>query len=85
MLTPSSVILVIMTRIVRPVSSAKIASGNASVNGRDEVIGIATQEFLRLKGGRTGRELIAVMQAIPYPDVDLAPERRPMPVRDVQL
>lgn len=56
-----------------------------TVHGRDEVVVIATQEFLRLKGGRTGRDLIAAMQAIPYPDVDLEPERGPMPVRDVQL
>jgi hypothetical protein len=82
---PGSVILIIMTRKVKPVSSAKIASGNASVNGCDEVIVIAARESLRLKGGRTGRELVAVMQAIPYPDVDLTPERGTMPVRDVQL
>jgi hypothetical protein len=74
-----------MTRIVKPVSSGKNASGNASVHGRDEVIVIATQEFHRLKRGRTGRDLLTAMQAIPSPDVDLEPERGPMPVRDAQL
>src|SRR5450631_3975910 len=58
---------------------------HVTVHGRDEVVVIATREFLRLKGGRTGRDLIAALQAIPNPDVDLEPERGPMPVRDVQL
>jgi prevent-host-death family protein len=58
---------------------------HVTVHGRDEVVVIATQEFLRLKGARTGRDLIAAMQAMPYPDVDLEPERGPMPVRDAQL
>jgi prevent-host-death family protein len=58
---------------------------HVTVHGRDEVVVIATQEFVRLKGERTGRDLIAAMQAIPYPEVDLEPERGPMPVRDVQL
>jgi hypothetical protein len=55
-----------------------------TVHGRDQVVVIATQEFLRLEGGRTGRDLIAAMQAMPYRDVDLEPERGPMPVRDAQ-
>ena len=74
-----------MTGSVKPVSSAKNASANASVNGRDDAIVIATRKSLELNSGRTGRDLIAAMQAMPYPDVDIEPERGPMPVRDAQL
>jgi hypothetical protein len=42
-----------------------------------------TKPFRRLKGDPTRRALIAAMQASPDPDIDLAPERGPMPVRDV--
>jgi hypothetical protein len=31
----------------------------------------------------TGAALVAAMQASPYRDVDLRPEREPVPVRDV--
>jgi len=58
---------------------------HVTVHGRDEVVVIAAEEFRRLKGGMTGRALIEAMQASPYRDVELAPERAPMPVRDVLL
>ena len=35
--------------------------------------------------GRTGADLIAAMQACPYPDFDFEAARLPMPVRDVTL
>lgn len=34
---------------------------------------------------RTGADLIAAMQAMPYPEVDIEPSRSHMPVRDVTL
>lgn len=57
-----------------------------TVHGRDEVVVISAEEFNRLKGDRTGKYLIAAMQAAPHRSVDFAPERAPMmPVRAVRL
>jgi prevent-host-death family protein len=56
-----------------------------TVHGRDEVVVISAEEFRRLKGDLTGQSLIAVMQASPYRDVDIEPERAPMPVREVSV
>ena len=56
-----------------------------TVHGRDEVVVIAAEEFRRLKGGRTGQELIDALQASPHRDTDIAPQRTPMPVRQVEL
>ena len=56
-----------------------------TIHGRDEVVVMAAEEFRRLQGDRTGKALIEAIQASPYRDVDLAPERAPMPVRDVTL
>jgi hypothetical protein len=39
----------------------------------------------RLKGDRTGKALIATMKASPCRDINLEPERRSMPVREVDL
>jgi prevent-host-death family protein len=58
---------------------------HVTVHGRDEVVVVAAEEFRRLKGDRTGAALIAVMQASPYREVSLEPERYPLPVRDVDL
>lgn len=58
---------------------------HVTVHGRDEVVVIAAEEFRRLKGELTGKALIAAMQASPYPETDLAPERLVLPVRDVSL
>jgi prevent-host-death family protein len=56
-----------------------------TVHGRDEVVVITAEEFRRLKGDLTGQALIAAMQASPHRDVDIAPRREPMPVREVPL
>ena len=56
-----------------------------SVHGRDEVVMISAAEFSRLKGERMGSELISALRASPYRDVEIAPKRAPMPVRDVDL
>ena len=58
---------------------------HVTIHGRDEVVVVATEEFRRLQGGRTGKALIAAIQKSPYRDIELAPERLPMPVRDVTL
>ena len=58
---------------------------HAIVHRRDKVVVISAEEFRRLKGGTAGEALIAAMQASPSPDIDLAPERVPVPVRDVTL
>src|SRR5271154_3093035 len=56
-----------------------------TVHGRDEVVVVSAEEFRRLKGDRTGEALIAAMQASPYRDIDIEPQRAPMPVRGVDL
>jgi prevent-host-death family protein len=58
---------------------------HVTVHGRDEVVVVAADEFRRLKGEQTGEALIAALQASPYRDIDIAPERHAMPVRDVDL
>jgi hypothetical protein len=55
------------------------------VHGRDEVVVVSADEFRRLQGEGTGQALIEALQASPHREVDIAPERRPMPVRDVSL
>lgn len=56
-----------------------------TVHGRDEVVVIAAEEFRRLKGDLTGEVLIVAMQASPHRDINIAPRRTPMPVREVSL
>jgi prevent-host-death family protein len=58
---------------------------HVTVHGRDEVVVISTEEFHRLKGERTGKDLIRAMQASPCPDIEIEPERGPMPVREIDL
>ncbi len=58
---------------------------HVTVHGRDEVVVIAAEDFRRLKGDLTGQALVAVMQASPYRDIDIAPRRARMPVRNVAL
>jgi len=55
-----------------------------SVHGRDEV-GVAAEEFRRLKGDPTGEALVAALQASPYREIDVVPKRERLPVRDVKL
>jgi prevent-host-death family protein len=58
---------------------------HVTVHGRDEVVVISAEEFHRLKGNRTGEVLIAAMQASPYRDIDIEPQRDRMPVRGIGL
>jgi prevent-host-death family protein len=58
---------------------------HVTVHGRDEVVVIAAEEFRRLKGNVTGKALIEAMQASPHREIEIAPARATMPVRDVSL
>jgi prevent-host-death family protein len=58
---------------------------HVTVHGRDEVVVVSAEEFRRLKGDRTGAALIEALQASPYRDIDIEPQRTPMPVRGVNL
>lgn len=58
---------------------------HVTVHGRDEVVVIAAEEFRRLKGSATGQALVAAMRASPHRDIEIAPRRGAMPVRDVSL
>ena len=58
---------------------------HVTVRGRDEVVVISAEEFRRLKGDRTGADLIEALQASPHRDVDIEPRRVAMPVREVDL
>jgi prevent-host-death family protein len=56
-----------------------------TVHGRAEVVVISAEEFSRLKGAKTGAALVAAMQSSPHRDIEIAPARAPMPVRQVIL
>jgi prevent-host-death family protein len=56
-----------------------------TVHGREEVVVLSVEDFARLRGESTGEALIAAMRDSPIPEIDLAPARLPMPVRDVSL
>jgi prevent-host-death family protein len=58
---------------------------HVTVHGRDEVVVIAAEDFRRLQGKRSGQALIDAFRASPHQDIDLEPERMPMPVRDISL
>jgi hypothetical protein len=58
---------------------------HVTVHGRDGVVVESEEEFRRLQGRPTGQALSGAMQASPYKEIDLEPERFPMPVRDVVL
>ena len=55
------------------------------MHGRDEVVVIAAEEFQRIKGGATGKALVDAMRASPDREIDIEPQRGPMPVREVIL
>ncbi|MFZ5556744.1 MAG: type II toxin-antitoxin system prevent-host-death family antitoxin [Pseudomonadota bacterium] len=56
-----------------------------TLHGRDAVVVVNAEEFLRLKGERTGQLLIDALQASPHRDIEIEPRRSAMPVRDVSL
>jgi prevent-host-death family protein len=56
-----------------------------TLHGRDAVVVVDAEDFQRLEGKRTGQLLIDTLRASPHPDVEIAPRRSKMPVRDVTL
>jgi prevent-host-death family protein len=58
---------------------------HVTLHGREEVVVVSAEDFRRMSGSVTGAALLEAMQAMPYPEVDIEPERVPMPVRDVRL
>ena len=58
---------------------------HVTVHGRDEVVVVSVGEYHRLTGDRSGEALIAALQASPYRDVEIEPERGRMPAREVDL
>jgi prevent-host-death family protein len=58
---------------------------HVTVHGREEVVVVAADEFRRLKGIRTGADLVAALQASPAQEIDIEPTRDSLPVRDVEL
>lgn len=58
---------------------------HVTVHGREEAVVISSDEYRRLKGGPTGQVLIDAFRNSPHPEIDIAPERFVMPVRDVEL
>jgi hypothetical protein len=49
------------------------------------VVVIASEDFRRLMGEKTGRALVDAIQSSPHRDIDIEAPRMPMPVRDVAL
>ena len=45
----------------------------------------SAEEFRRLQSERTGQVLIDALQASPHRDIEIEPQRAPMPVRDLAL
>lgn len=58
---------------------------HVTVHGREAVVVIDSEEFDRLVGERTGELLIEALQASPHREVEIQPQRAPMPVRAVVL
>ena len=58
---------------------------HVTLHGRDAVVVVDAEEFLRLKGERTGQLLIDALQASPHRDIEIETRRSAMPVRDVSL
>lgn len=57
---------------------------HVTLHGRDAVVVIDSNEFQRLKGGRSGQMLIDALRASPHRKVELEPHRSAMPVRAVK-
>jgi prevent-host-death family protein len=58
---------------------------HVTLHGHEAVVVIDADEFVRLRGERTGQLLIDAIQASPHRDIEIEPRRSVMPVRDVTL
>ena len=56
-----------------------------TVHGRDSVVVVSEAEFRKLKGERSGRELVDLLAASPLKDVEIEHASVRGPVRDVDL
>ena len=57
-----------------------------TVRGREVVVVVAGDEFRRLTSAQTSAALVAAMQASPYREIEIAPERAERStVRNVEL
>ena len=58
---------------------------HVTLHGRDAVVVVDADEFQRLRGERTGQLLVDALASSPHRDIEIAPRRAAMPVRDVVL
>jgi prevent-host-death family protein len=58
---------------------------HVTLHGRDAVVVVDADEFLRLKGERSGQLLVDALQASPHRRLEIEPRRTVMPVRDTTL
>ena len=55
---------------------------HVTLHGRAAVVVVDAEEFQRLKGERTGQMLVDALAASPHRDIEIAPNRAALPVRD---
>ncbi|MBK5961925.1 prevent-host-death protein [Rhodoplanes elegans] len=55
-----------------------------TAGGRGDVVVVAAEEFRRLAGGATGAALVAALQASPYKDIEIEPERSRLTIRGAE-
>lgn len=76
-----------LSELVRRVHSE--GPQHVTVHGREAVVVITAHEYEVLRSERTGQALVDVLKACPSTglstEVELAPQRAPMPVREVHL
>jgi prevent-host-death family protein len=58
---------------------------HVTVHGREAVVVVSAEDFRRLKGGRTGKALVAALHACPDHKLTIRAARTRSPVRDVEL
>ena len=56
-----------------------------TVHGREEVVVISVEEYRRVKGHRTGKALVQLLQDSPLRDLTIDHEPTHAPVRGVEL
>ncbi|WP_295584408.1 type II toxin-antitoxin system Phd/YefM family antitoxin [uncultured Lamprocystis sp.] len=60
-------------------------SQHVTVNGEERAVVVSAQEYERLTGHRTGRELVLLLAESPLAEVEFEHPRITGPVRDVDL
>ena len=58
---------------------------HVSIHGRDTVVVLSKEEYARLKGERSGKELVDLLAGSPLNDVEFEHAKIRGPVRDVKL